>query len=378
VSVAERLTVLVGGMVAGVPGQGGATWATLQYVLGLRRLGHEVWLVEPVSRLDEPITAYFDAVTARFALRSSSALLVDGPARRTHGASYAALQAAAGRAHLVVNLSGMLRDPELLGPAPRRLYVDLDPAFTQAWAADGIDVGLDGHTDFATVGLAVGRSGCAVPTLGRRWIHTVPPVVLDEWAADEPPTRNAFTTVGNWRSYGTATLGGIALGQRAHSVRALLGLGRSAAAPLEVALAIHPDERHDLQALRDAGWTLLDPARVAGTPDAYRQFVRRSLGELGIAKHGYVASGSGWFSDRSACYLAAGRPVLAQDSGWSDHLPAGVGLLAFTDQAEAAEKTFAIVGDYARHAAAARHLALETFDARRVLGRLLETVGVGA
>jgi hypothetical protein len=157
---------------------------------------------------------------------------------------------------------------------------------------------------------------------------------------------------------------GVGYGQRAHSMRQLFGLPRRSAAPFELALGIHPDEKSDLKALERGGWRLVDPHRVAGSPRLYADYIRQSYGELGVAKSGYVNSRSGWFSDRSACYLASGRPVVAQETGFGEVLPVGEGLLAFASEAEAAE---AVEADRAR----AREIAQDLLDARKVLPALL-------
>src|SRR5204862_5554120 len=160
---------------------------------------------------------------------------------------------------------------------PVRAYLDLDPGFNQVWGETGEDAGFDGHTHFVTVGQAIGSAECTVPTCGRRWIPTLPPVVLGLWPrADGPPERDAFTTVGHWRSYGPLDYGGIRYGQRVHSFRELLELPKLAGARFQVALGIHSDEGRDLAALRANGWELLDPARTAGTPDRYAKFIRAS------------------------------------------------------------------------------------------------------
>jgi hypothetical protein len=157
-------------------------------------------------------------------------------------------------------------------------------------------------------------------------------------------------------------------------VRRLLELPRLTSAPLLPALAIDPGEESDLRALREHGWRLVDPARVAATPDAYRRFVSGSKGELGLAKAGYVDSRCGWFSDRSACYLAAGRPVVAQDTGFARTLPTGAGLFAFQSAPEAADAIGLVCADYARQRDAARALAEEHLDSDIVLSRLLAEV----
>jgi hypothetical protein len=366
------LRVLFSGMVAGDPEQGGASWSILQYLLGFRALGHEVRLVEPVDRLEPGVVSYFERLVRDFDLEGEAALLVRG-SRETCGAPYKELARWAGEADLLVNVSGMLRDEELVGPAPLRVFLDLDPAFNQIWHAEGIEMGFDLHNRFATVGLGLGEPQCPVPTCGRGWIKTLPPVFLPRWPRATSPG-GAFTTVANWRGYGSVEWEGRRYGQKAHSLRRLLDVPQLTSERLELALAIHPDEAADVAALRGHGWQLADPVALAGDPARYAEFVRGSKGEIGIAKEGYVESRSGWFSDRSACYLASGRPVVAQDTGFPAHLPTGDGLFSFKTAAEAAAGIDEVSADYDRHARAARALAAELFDSGAVLTRLIDRV----
>jgi hypothetical protein len=371
----DRLKILLSGMVAGDPHQGGATAAVMQYVEGLGGLGHEVLLVEPVdaAALDRagPVAVYFRSLTP---LAGRAALLArDG--KETLGLPYERLERFAREADVLLNISGMLRDERLVEPIPVRVFLDLDPGFNQVWAAQGFDFGLDRHTHCASVGLRLGAADCPIPTLGRAWIPTLPPVVLAHWPPAEGPGR-AWTSVGNWRSYGSPSHEGLRYGQRAHSFRELIDLPRRSGARFEPALGIHPDERADLEALEENGWGLVDPLAVAGTPASYAGFVRRSRAELGVAKQGYVVSRSGWFSDRSACYLASGRPVVAQDTGFGAALPTGLGLLGFDDVEGAAAAVEAVEGDLPRHCRAAREIVAEHLDAARVLPALLGRLAV--
>jgi hypothetical protein len=379
-SPTRALKILLSGMVAGDPRQGGATWAVLQYLLGFRRLGHEVLLVEqwePDPGDGGPASvSYFTDLAAEFGIEQSSALLAAG-GKETVGLSYEKLRAFAAAADLLVNVSGLLTDPELVDGIPIRVYLDLDPAFNQLWQASGIDMRFDAHNRFVTVGQAIGTPASPVPTCGLDWIPTLPPIVLERWPVAEGPG-DAFTTIGNWRGYGSVEHEGVHYGQRVHSMRPLMSLPRLTGAKLRLALAIHPDEKPDLEALAENGWTLVDPVEAAGTPERYRRFIQHSRGELGIAKSGYVLSRSGWFSDRSAAYLASGRPVVAQETGYTSFLPAGEGLLAFETVEQAATAIDAVEADYDRHARAARALAVEHFDSDRVLVRLLERVGASA
>ena len=375
---------VVSGMVAGDPHQGGASWAVLQYVLGLEQLGCDVLLVEEwelpdpdVSLPRTPSAAYFRDVIGAFGLEDRSALLRSGT-DETVGVPYGRLRERCAGADLLLNVSGILTDEDLIADIPVRTYVDLDPVFNQLWHQSGIDMRFDAHNRFVTVGQALGSPACPAPTLGRDWITTLPPVVLEQWPVVPGPGDGSFTSVGNWRGYGSVELDGVRYGQRVHSMREFVELPRRTDARFRLALAIHPDERSDLEALDTNGWELLDPIEAAGTPERYRRFIGASTAELGIAKSGYVLSRSGWFSDRSACYLASGRPVLAQETGFSRFLPAGEGLLSFETIDDAVAGVESIRSHYARHSGRARELAEELLDSDRVLGRLLDRLGESA
>jgi hypothetical protein len=367
--------VIVSGMIAATPRQGGAAWAVLQYLLGLRRLGCDVHFVEPVDGGEEvPADAagYCEDVMTRFGLDGRWAL-VPATGGEPVGMSRDRLRAAAGDADLLLNVSGMLADPDVLERVPVRAYLDLDPVFAQLWnATEGVDMRFDAHTHFVTVADAVGTPGSPIPSCGREWLPTLPPVVLAEWPVADRIERRAATTVGHWRSYGSIHHDGVHYGQKVHSLRPLIDLPRRTDARFELALGIHPDEVDDLAALRDNGWTTLDPESVAATPDDYRRFVQGSWAEFGLAKSGYVVSDSGWFSDRSACYLASGRPVIAQDTGFERRLPTGAGLFPYSTAEDVIAAVEGLHRDYERHRRAAREVAAEHLDSDRVIGSLLE------
>jgi hypothetical protein len=381
-----KLTILLSGMIAADPHQGGATWAVLQYLLGFRRLGHAVYFVEPLPEValrpagaplgESANAAYFRQVAADFGLEETAALLRPGT-RETVGLPYNELLRVARRTDVLVNISGMLTYEELTGPVPVRIYLDLDPAFNQFWhATQGIDMRFAGHTHFVTIGQAIGQPGCVVPTCGLTWIPTFQPLVLAHWPVAGPFVHDAFTTVGNWRGYGSIEYGGVFYGQKAHSLRPFMTLPTLVNEKFMPALSIHPAEATDLAALAANGWQLLDPAEVAGTPASYQRFIQGSRAEFGIAKNGYVAARCGWFSDRSVCYLASGRPVIAQETGFSRFLPTGQGLFAFETAEDVRAAAQALRQDYAGHARAARALAEAYFDSDQVLPRLLQRCGV--
>lgn len=380
----SKLTILLAGMVASDPYQGGATWAVLQYLLGLKRLGHDVYFVEPVSPkalrpasadLESSINArYFRQVAEDFDIASTSALLASPG--ETVGLAYDRLVEVASRADVLVNISGMLTDHELLDRVPARVYLDLDPAFNQLWhAVEGLDMRFAGHTHHVTVGLAISSPECDVPTCGVDWITTAQPIVLDRWPAGPDIVYDGLTTIGNWRGYGSIERNGLFYGQKAHSLRAFFPLPTLTDERFMPALNIHPGESQDLEALAANGWCLLDPSSVASTPQTYQQFIQRSKAEFGIAKSGYVVSRCGWFSDRSVCYLASGRPVIAQETGFSRYIPTGCGLFSFQTSEDALAAIEALNSEYMRHSRAARELAEECFDSDKVLTRFLDRVG---
>ena len=376
-----KLNIFVVGSIAAVPNQGGWTWAVLQYLLGLRRLGHTVTYVDIIDpKLIEehgefsPSSLYFREVMADFELRRSSAMLLKGR-QEAIGITYSELTNLARKADLLINLSAVLQDEALLLRLRRRLYLDLDPGFTQLWqAVQNIDMHFAGHTHHATIGLGIGHPGCDIPTCGINWINTPQPIVLEHWPVAETIVHDGLTTLANWRGYGSIEHNGVMYGQKVHSLRPMIDLPRRTKEKLILALAIHENEMKDLEALRSNGWSLIDPNVVASSPRKFQQFVQGSKGEFAFAKSGYVHANCGWFSDRSLCYLASGRPVIAQETGMNRFIPVGEGVLGFTTTDDAVNAIDAMNSDYAKHARAARAIAEKYFDSDKVLNEFLAKV----
>ena len=382
----STLNIVVSGGVAGTPAQAGIAWVMLQYLLGFRRLGHRVFFIDPIN--PESITPKgtslasstnaesFRQLMREFGFEHESSLLRTDGSRTTVGQPYDAVKSTLAQCDILFDISGKLRDPDLLAAAKRSVYVDIDPAFTQLWQhAQGIDMGFDGHSDFVTVGTNVGLPDCPVPTLGLNWLPTLQPVVLERWPMAPTRPGGALTTIANWRGYGSIEYEGVLYGQKVHALRELMALPTLTTEVFELALVIDPGEVKDLAALQANRWKLVDPATVAGTTADYQAFIRGSKAEFGFAKTGYVASRCGWFSDRSICYLASGRPVIAQDTGFGRVLPTGRGLLTFSTIPDVLDAIASLNGDYEAHARAARSLAEDHFDSDRVLGRLLSRLG---
>ena len=366
--------IILSGAVANKAGQGGEAWVRLNWMLGLRQLGHDVLFVEqlqpgaPAAAVD-----FFRDTMNRHGL-AESATLLGGDGALCGPALPRVLEFASG-ADALVNISGHLAFEPVMERVRRRVYVDIDPGFTQIWHAQGAKLGLERHDVHFTIGENIGTPGCAIPTCGFAWRKVRPPVVLDAWPAVGGAAFDRFTTVANWRgSYGPLEFEGRTFGLKVHEFRKCMALPRETGLPFEIALGIHPGDHADLAALRDAGWRITDPAQASGSTDAFADFVRGSGAEFSVAQGVYVHTHSGWFSDRTAVYLASGRPALVQDTGFTRSLPAGEGLLAFRTPGEAAAGAEAITRDYARHCAAARALAETHFDSRQILSRVLAEI----
>ena len=359
--------------------RGGMAMYVLQFLNGLARLGHDVLFVEFLE--EEPEAAamrYFEAVVERWWSPDRAALILEPGLAGRAGPGVDRVRAAAADADAVITLAAQYRrEPwPLVGDVRPRILVDQDPGYTQLWAAEGDPVDFYGEQDVHfTVGANIGTGRSALPVVGIDWHHLFNPVVLDWWAGDVSLDRDRFTTVGSWRDYGYLEWEGRTIGPKVEEFERFIDLPGRTGEGFELALSIDPDDP-DLPRLREHGWRVEDAAVVAA-PDRYRSYVRGSLGEFSCAKGGYVATRSGWFSDRSACYLAAGRPVILQATGFEDVLPVGAGLFAVGDVEEAAEAVRAVRSDYPHHSRAARRIAREHFDSDRLLTRMLAEAGVG-
>jgi hypothetical protein len=390
--MSARPVAIVTGMIATYP-VGGVLWDYGQYALGLERLGYDVFYLEDtggetydpraglygpdcgpgVAFLAESLAALSPALGRRWHFRALSG--------EVHGTTHDELSAALARAHLFLNVSGgtLLRDEYMR--VPHKVLIDSDPGWNHfvnypKWDASPGWQGTSGyraHDHFFTYAERIGQAGCVLPDLGLDWRPTRPPVVVDQ--GRRQGAGESWTTVMTWdnfrrpvehggRRYGTKELEFPKIErvpQRLPDARFELAVGGSGA---------------PLARFRELGWGVVDSHSVSTTPDAYRAYIERSRGELSVAKNLYTATGSGWFSCRSVCYLAAGRPVVLQDTGYSAVVPTGAGLHAFTTEDEAVAALEAVERDHARESAAAVEVAREHFGHDRVLGALLAEVGL--
>jgi hypothetical protein len=371
---------------------GGYAWQAAHYLLGLRALGHDVWFYEDTEHWApayNPHTGEFGAAY-EYGIASAGSFLarlglgdrwvfVDSARGAEHGPAAGRAAALLRDADLLVNLAGVNRIPvERRGGRPA-VYVDIDPAYTQIKAAAGdaaLRAVLDEHAHLFTFGENVGTARSPLPAGGYAWHPTRQPVVLGLWAGAGRPGP-AYTTVGTWDARGRDV---VYQGETFHWRKrtewlSCVDLPARSGARFELAMDVGsvPGDRELLAA---HGWAVIDPRAVSADPWRYRDYLRSSRGEFTVAKDVNVRLRSGWFSDRAACYLAAGRPAVEQDTGFGEVLPLGPGLHAFRTVAEAAEAIRAIEADYPRASAHAAEVARECFAAERVLGALLATAGL--
>jgi hypothetical protein len=381
-------TIIVSGPIANKPGNGGIVWNELSYLLGFRRLGFDVYFWEQlapgacVDAAGRPATfeasanrAFFWQVLRTFGLEVNGALLCGD---RVDGCDLLTMQDVAESAALLVNINGHLEHAELRRRIRRAVYVDEDPGYTQFWHAQGaVGSRLAGHDAYYTVGTNIGRPDCTIPCSGIPWRPWLQPVVLSEWPAVPGHTWTGFTTVASWRgAFGPVEFEGRRFGLKAHEFRKFRALPSLTDQRFELALDIHPDDHRDRDLLMQEGWNLVDPIAATTDPVAYRRFLQGSGAEFSVAQGIYVETNSGWISDRSARYLASGKPVLVQDTGFGACLPRGEGLLTFRTLEEAAKGAGEIARWYSGHCKAAREIAETYFDSDKVLPGMLDAVGV--
>jgi hypothetical protein len=392
--LSERLNIIVAGLIGQYP-IGGVTWDYVQYVLGLRELGHNVtyledseqWPYNPseggCGREAVSNAEYLGRVMERFDLADRWAYRFPGGSlptgetfqERWFGLSEARRRAVIEEADLMINVSSGIGDPTRYRRIPRLVYVDTDPVFTQIRAVqdDRFRAHLDAHDLHFTYGEC---ASAAVPTTGHAWRPMRKPIAIGQW---HPLAghREAFTTVMNWTSYGDVTWNGQSYGQKDQEFLRFIDLP-AAVAPtvLELAIGCGITRRAPQVELIRRGWRLVDPMQCCADVDDYRHYIESSKGEWTVAKNAYVVGQSGWFSGRTACYLAAGRPVVVQDTGFAPVLPVGEGIVVFQSFDDAIDGLREIEGDWKRHARAARAIAGEYFDARKVVGRLLERAAI--
>ena len=355
---------------------GGVSWHHLQYLVGFDRLGHEVMFIEhfgwPRSCYNpaqqemgsDPSYGirYVSDLFARCGLKIKwSYFAEDGS---VFGASKEEVEDFCSDCDLYINLSNV----NSIAPSVscrRRVLVDTDPVFTQI-GAHGF--GVDGYHVRFSYGELVHQNGCSMPTANVRWIPTRQPVVLDLWTFTVGDVSAPYSTIISWAPYPEKTYDGRIYGQKGREFEPYFSLPRIAHEPMQIAANAPADVKSRLAL---GGWGLVDPAIVTRDCWAYQSYIKSSRAEFCVAKHGYVVTHCGWFSDRTTSYLASGRPAVVQDTGFSRFLPCGKGLFPYRTREEAITAIKSLKRNYHEHSQSARRVVEELFDARIVLAKLL-------
>ena len=369
--------------VANFPEGGGHFWVYMQYALGLRQLGCDVWWMERFIRGTNDhrdaatIATFFDRME-EFGFGGKALLIA---ARDRHmpwtesllvGPSLSEAHALMRRTDLLLNFHYAI-EPDLLGRFRRTALVDIDPGLFQFWLSRG-QLSVPQHDRYFTTGETVGEPGSPIPDCGLPWVPIRPCVSLADWDYSFHPERDAMTTVSAWSS-GDWVKDDVVRYENSKRAAflAFKDLPRHTAQPLELALFMVTDEDREEQSLMQRlGWRVRPSRLVAGSPDAYRRYIRRSRGEFACAKRSCMEFQNAWVSDRTLCYLASGKPAVVQHTGPSRYLPDADGLFRFHTIEGAAESLAAMNADYEHHCRAARALAEAHFDARKVTARILE------
>jgi hypothetical protein len=359
----------------------------LHYLLGLRKLGWDVWYVEdslswpydPATRSDaDDVPAAVGRVARlldRHGFGDRWIYRCSAPEITCFGAGRERLDGLYREAEVALNVTGAQEIRDEHTRIPLLVYVQSDPFAMQVDADSGHEwsrAQLGAHHRLFTFGELVGTSASTTPTAGFSWHPTRQPVALELWPRHPPGS--AFTTVTTWRN---DTKHKVWQGERYFWTKdreflRLIDLPERTGTPLELGIDEIPAEAEQL---RSHGWRLVDDPALAVDVDRYQAYIAASRAEFTVARDQFVRPRTGWFSDRSACYLACGHPVVAQDTGFGEVLPTGEGLFSYRDAAEASESIMAVQGDPARHSDAARAIAVEHFAAERVLASLLDRAG---
>jgi hypothetical protein len=373
----------------------GVAWQVLHYLEGFRRLGYDVYYVEDTG--DWPYdpeqngitddcrytTEYIARMMAWCGLGERWAYRAAAQGNRSFGLSDAQLARLFERADGVVNLTGatVLREEHLRVPV--RIYLETDPVLPQIEVDQGREFTINllkMHTHHFTFGENLGTIDCKVPVGPFRYLPTRQPIILDWWRArDNGGRKNGslrFTTIASWKQTGKDIQwnGETYLWSKHHEFLKFIDLPRRTPHRFELALAC--SEPAALQLLTSQGWGVVDALPLSKEILPYREYFFASAGEFTVAKDQNIRLRSGWFSDRSACYLASGKPVITQDTAFGKVLPTGRGLFAFRTMDDILAALDAIASDYEGNCRAAHDIAAEHFAAEKVVGTMMQQVGL--
>jgi hypothetical protein len=379
-----KTIVLCAYNVANFPNGGGHLWVYMQHVFGMKRRGCDVYWLESFRRSGdaERDAAAIDSFFARLASMGMAGRVIlrkvggPDPAAPVEwlGLSEAEAGGVIDRADLMLNFHYAI-EPELLARFRRTAMVDIDPGLFQFWLSRG-QLKVPRHDLYFTTGETVGTPGALFPDCGLEWVRIPPAVCVEQWSCANGDRGDAMTTVSAWDSpdWVVDRPAGIRFdNSKRVAFLPFRDLPRLTAQPLELALFLDTALDHEEgRMMAEHGWRIRRSVEVAGSPQAYRDYIRRSRGEFSCAKPSCMYFQNAWVSDRTLCYLASGRPVVVQDTGPSALLPNGEGMFRFSTPEQAAAALEAMNADYERHCRAARELAESVFDSAKVAARILE------
>ena len=391
------LRIIVTGLIGQHWQLGGITWHYLNYLIGLSKLGHDVYYFEDSGewpyKLDGSIgfdasltncdqnVRYLNRLLTRYGLKDKWSYFF--PIKSEfYGLEDNKRKDIVNSADLLINISGSLESPEKYNNIKNLVYIDTDPIFTQILALtdNRIKKRIDVHDKYFSFASNLPDE---IPDLGYKWIHTLQPIALSEWENNLNSKRDVYSTVMNWTSYKPVTYSNKCYGQKDIEFNKFIELPCHVdPITLEVTIGntIHTeweDKNSNLnvkEILIKNGWTIVDSLKLTSDVDSYKKYIQSSKAEWSVAKNGYVVGKTGWFSERSACYLASGRPVILQDTGFSDYLPTGDGLFAFNNLEEAISAIREVENNYKKHSKAALEIANEFFSSDKVLTNLLNNI----
>jgi glycosyltransferase involved in cell wall biosynthesis len=404
----SQLRIIVTGLIAQHPNIGGISWHYLHYLLGLSRLGHDIFYFEDsgeypynldggptgndwIARNCAYNTSYLEKLMTRYGLKDKWAYRFPQE-NKWFGISDYQRKKVISSSDLLINISGTLEKPNEYRQIPRLIYIDTDPVITQVKMAMGKKDFID-LVEIHDLHFSFGESLSTDNNFnGINWLPTRQPIFLDEWPST-PRKREQYTTVMSWTSYEPLNFAGQIFGQKDIEFKRFLKLAEQVA-PVELEVALGRTQHQEWQdedlkvapeivelvgnttdwspadLLRKAGWHVVDSFETCGNLDSYRNYIHSSKGEWSVAKNAYVKGQPGWFSERSACYLASGKPVIVQETGFGKFIPTGEGVLSFSNIEEAVNAIDKVESGYDRHSSAARDIAVEYFDSDKVLTNL--------
>lgn len=390
------MKIVVGGFLGLFP-TGGATWDYIQYPLGLKWMGHDVYYIEDTMLYPVYQSAgddWDDCSGGVEYLRQAMEKVEMGDrwayrdvaTGKLFGMTEAKLKEVLSTADVLINVSSALFMREEYERIPVKILVDTDPMFTQyqyheklikgGKEAEAATTYMKSHDLFFTFGLNIGKPDCRIPEFDFKWHTTKKPICLAEWDQSIKPSRFGFTTIMNWTERPDFTFENESWGQKNKEFKKFYDVPRKSGQNFDIIINRPKDEAtaQSMDHLRSCEWNILNADELIGDKELYRNFVQNSLAEFSITKETYIKSHSGWFSGRSAVYLASGRPVLTQDTQWSKYIPAGNGVIAIEDLQSATDAVKEVVNNYEHHSRAAKEIAHEYFDSYKVLGDILKHV----